>query len=768
MTKNLFDRRVPQLVGVYILASWGFVQFVDWAVEQYALSPALTNLVVTLLLVLLPGVLILAWRHGTPGHDTWTKVDAAVIILNLVVAGGILNLVFSGEELGAATTVALIEDAEGNTVERVIPKAEFRRNVMAFGFDNESGDSELDWISLGLPMMVNFDLIQDMFVYTVTPDHPKVLERLREAGFEGPVGIPLTVKRREAERMSVGHFFDGSVSVDGDTLNVVTRLYDSRTARQVATHTYRGADFFEIVDRISLDLRRDMGIPEWQIETSVDLPIAEIATNSPEAVRAMVAGTDLARQNDIPGAMEAFRRAVEADSTFAIAHLTIGQLGLRAGQQQDAVAAYATANQYSYRLPERVQLLAQTLEQLYVGGDPDGAMRTARYWTEVYPGDPIGHQLLAAIYATRGDADNAIYQYRALLAIDSLDTETMSELAAGFSRLQQYDSALVYYGRMAEIQPGNADTHMGTAGTLIGLQRFDEAREEYERARAAAPREPSVVSQIARLDLRLGRNDDAAVHTAEAVALIRTPAERYTVAGLEESLFYHLGQFAALEDAYRRRLAAAEEQFAALGLAQRMPGSEYLVYAADVGRQAEALRELDRLSGLVQAPWSSFPAYTSVRVHLASRDLDAAIADRARIQALAERLGSAPGRMARLAWIDGRIAALEDGNCERALAKYDEARELLPRIMRYAYWRADCLTQLGRFDEAEEEIDWILARYPGWPTYQVLAARFYADASRTDEAIAQLERAVETWSEADPDFRPAIEARAMLAELRGG
>ena len=86
--RQLLHRRVPHIVGAYLATSWILLEFTDWAVGQYALSPALTNFVVTTLLLLLPAVAVLAWRHGAPGEDPWTKADAAVIGLNLVAAGG--------------------------------------------------------------------------------------------------------------------------------------------------------------------------------------------------------------------------------------------------------------------------------------------------------------------------------------------------------------------------------------------------------------------------------------------------------------------------------------------------------------------------------------------------------------------------------------------------------------------------------------------------------------------------------------------------------
>ena len=36
MLGELVRRRVPQIVGLYLVGSWGFVEFVDWAAERAA------------------------------------------------------------------------------------------------------------------------------------------------------------------------------------------------------------------------------------------------------------------------------------------------------------------------------------------------------------------------------------------------------------------------------------------------------------------------------------------------------------------------------------------------------------------------------------------------------------------------------------------------------------------------------------------------------------------------------------------------------------
>jgi hypothetical protein len=76
MVGELFRRRVPQIVGLYMVGSWGFVEAVDWAVEQYVLSPHITDFVVALLLLLLPSVLLLAentWALRPRGFSSRTR-----------------------------------------------------------------------------------------------------------------------------------------------------------------------------------------------------------------------------------------------------------------------------------------------------------------------------------------------------------------------------------------------------------------------------------------------------------------------------------------------------------------------------------------------------------------------------------------------------------------------------------------------------------------------------------------------------------------------
>jgi tetratricopeptide (TPR) repeat protein len=763
---KLLHRRVPQFSGLYILGAWGFVQFVDWAVDQYALSPELTNFMVTLLLLLLPSVVLIAWRHGAPGKDRWTKVDALSIGLNLAAAAAVLFLMFGGEELGAATTVKVVEDEAGNVVERTVPKAAFRHSLLLFPFDNDSGDPELDWLGAAMALGVGLDLIQDPFLSLRDLSYPEIRDRLSASGFDRPANVPLPLKREVAESRNLGHLLEGSVRVELDTFVVETRLYETRNARRVAARSYRGTDLLELADEVSLDVRRDLEIPDWHIEEAVDLPAADLLTHSREALRALSESEISQYSNDLVTARSQAERAATLDSTCAVAFLASSAFSLQLGDQQAARASLAEASRFAYRLPERMRLSFQFFDHLLFQSDPEAAIRTARYWAEIYPQDPEAKRLLAQAYWNMGQMGQAIDQFHVLLAMDSADVESARFLAFAFRAQQEYDSALTYFRLLAERAPTNYQTRMDVASTLISLGKYEEARRELEAARIAGPSEPDVLAELARLDIREGQYEAAAERVAQMADLVRSPQERYERAGLEEYLYYHSGQSRRLEDAYRRRLAAATAFLPPIEVVDRIPNSELLIYAVEAGREAYALRQIDSLSAGVDSPWDLDLEEAAVRIHLDKGDLGAARESLTGLRSLREARGASPSRTAYIAYVEGRMAELEDGDCRRALERYDDARELVPLSTLYRGERARCLRALEQWREAEEEIDWLLERYPGWPKIRLEAARLYIARGRNEDAISELDAALGFWSQADPEYHPARQARELLDSLR--
>ena len=65
--RELMRRRVPSIVGFYLAAGWGLLEFTDWATGRFGLTESLETVLVATWAVLLPVVVTLAWRWGGSG-----------------------------------------------------------------------------------------------------------------------------------------------------------------------------------------------------------------------------------------------------------------------------------------------------------------------------------------------------------------------------------------------------------------------------------------------------------------------------------------------------------------------------------------------------------------------------------------------------------------------------------------------------------------------------------------------------------------------------
>jgi tetratricopeptide (TPR) repeat protein len=199
----------------------------------------------------------------------------------------------------------------------------------------------------------------------------------------------------------------------------------------------------------------------------------------------------------------------------------------------------------------------------------------------------------------------------------------------------------------------------------------------------------------------------------------------------------------------------------------RIVNSQALVFAVDAGREVWALQQLDSLRSLVQAPWNLSLEQAAVRIHLDKGDVAAARESLAGLHQVAEGVGATAGGNAFITWVEGSIEELADGNCSRALSSYDRAQELTPLGSLYRHSRLRCHVADKRWSDAEPEVDLLLERWAGYGKIRLDIARYHVALGQIAEAISHLEAALGFWSEADAEYVPAQEARALLEKLQG-
>ena len=310
--RQAFDRRVPQLTGVYLAVSWAFLEFVDWAVNQYGLSPTLSSFVVSLLLLMLPTVLWLAWNHGAPGPDGWSKADGLFVGANTLVAAAMLFVV-GGFTFSELTTLDPVGDAARATRASALEslaETEDPRRIAVLYFEPRSPQEEMPYLASGLT--------ETLITELGTVPALTVTSRNGSALFRDEVVAPDSIGRA----LSVGTLVDGTVAQSDDRIRVNVSFINAATGETFGRTLVERprTELFELQDdlatEVALFLRGALG---EEIELIERQRGAEENIEAWELMQRARSLSDQAADLYDSGSEAAWSRLEEADSLLAIA-----------------------------------------------------------------------------------------------------------------------------------------------------------------------------------------------------------------------------------------------------------------------------------------------------------------------------------------------------------------------------------------------------------------------------------------------------------------
>jgi len=197
------------------------------------------------------------------------------------------------------------------------------------------------------------------------------------------------------------------------------------------------------------------------------------------------------------------------------------------------------------------------------------------------------------------------------------------------------------------------------------------------------------------------------------------------------------------------------------------------VKRARAGDSAGALALLDTVRAELEPPLDGLVDFFEALVHRELEDASALAAGIPAVRGLLESLG-----LGALYWWGDMLEAESlrmSGGCEEALVLYRSAADAMQEPMLFYTIRemgtdpltgqAACMRELGRFDEAELLVREVLRRIPAEPTAHLELARLELARGRPIEARQAVDNALLAWADADSEFRPAAEARALREAL---
>ncbi|MGD2215302.1 MAG: BTAD domain-containing putative transcriptional regulator [Gemmatimonadales bacterium] len=684
-----------------------------------------------------------------PWIFTWRS--AQVALLAAVVISAIIVAVWQSVPRGARQTTpasAAVDPAN-------------RIAVLPFEY---SGDEESAYLGSGLAMLLSTAIDGAGELTAVDPFAlVKYVER-EYAELDPQQGEEI------ARRFGAGLFILGSILEAGGSYRASATLYDLRRGRLADAEVAVGDEarvLYELVPKLA----RRLLIERYAGAANRLARVGIATTQSLDALKVYLQGEAYARAGVYDSAYVAYRRAVELDTTFALAYYR-SATNVWGGGGQWNEEALENARRFSAGLSERDSLLIDAVHAWRVRDNWEEAEHLYGRVVSRYPdeldawgrlGDLLyfrGHKRGRPVTELRRVAEKA-------LALDPFDFLGNDQLAAVAAFEGDFETAAATRERMLEIHPQG--TWSLQFRTMLGSLRGDA--DGLDRALEALRAAPNVIIWATGEWLFQQAEDlDAARRVYEILTELDRPSD-WRATGYSYLIWLELA---------RGRWQAAQREIAALRTLRpnRPLWAAWLHPAAPVTTE-----ELIQLRDSI-ARWhpDSFAdtvvrSFYLGRVHnrLGEPELAEAVAVEMEATAASRDLDAGQKTVA------GNVALTLRAQAARARRQPEEALSYLSQIEAREAWfdreamhaferwlRAEVLYSLGRYHEAR---DW----YEGFGIidaydHTLLAparlrlGNIYERLDDPEKAASHYNRFLQRWKDCDPELRPQVEAAKRVLE----
>jgi tetratricopeptide (TPR) repeat protein len=618
-------------------------------------------------------------------------------------------------------------------------------SVAVLYFDNNTGDSSLDWMRTGLADMMVTDLSQSADIEVLGTDH--VYQILQELNRADDRVISAEVVQEIARRAKVDRVVLGSYVKAGDTIRISARLQEAHTGRVVTAERVEGpgaASLFSLVDELTRRIKAQMAElsrvatgnsllskPGAEREEGLDRGVREITTSSIEAFRYYAEGVHLHERFLEAEALPLLEKAIAIDPKFAMAYAKLAVISGNIGHGDKRAEYGRLAVENSDRLTARERYY---IEGLYKSMRPDTFM-------------------------------SAIEAYEQGLALHPEHQASRHNLALLYMQLERFDKAIEHNEELRRRGVSNPTTYGNLADCYAALGDIPRARVVVEEFVQQHPENAAGYSNLAEILIAEGRFPDAqaALDRAESLGLVNNQVRwgRWVIAAMQERWPDAVAASAQL-------LASADpfQQF----VGHMTAGTTHLAQ----GRLTEALAEFDMANRVGAMANRVYSRATVATLLMAVNRPDAALA---LAEAAHETVRGRAGEFDILVVLaTAQAAAGRRADAEKSVAALAERASKMPgvtqqRLVRWARGNVARLT--GDLGTATTELSAAVDRLPRGPVllpdnqlqiWFAMASTHLA-AGRDAEAAAWLERIVTAGHERVYAFLPYVRSHFLLAQI---
>ncbi len=359
-----------------------------------------------------------------------------------------------------------------------------RENLLAIMYFENFADPT-DSLMLGeiTTNLLITDLTESQYVQVVSSQ--RLYDLLKLLGHEGEKKINKSIATQVARKADARWMLSGSILQIEPTIMITSQLIDMEPGRVLASQRIDGEpgdNIFSLVDKLSLRIKTDLSLPPEAL-SEPDPQVANVTTNSLDAYRYYLNGMENRFKFYDSEAEKSFRRALEFDSTLAMAYFWL--VDYTFGEEQERFKNKAI--QYSENAGRKEKLFISVLNS-YCKEDWDEYLRICEEIVKIYPDEKIVYWSMAVINNRMlGRPDKAIVYLNKVIELDPLYRIAYNDLAYAYDDMGDHEKAIQTINRYIEIAPDEANPY-DTRGDLYSYYgNISNAIESYKKALSIKP-----------------------------------------------------------------------------------------------------------------------------------------------------------------------------------------------------------------------------------------------------------------------------------------
>jgi serine/threonine protein kinase/Tfp pilus assembly protein PilF len=360
--------------------------------------------------------------------------------------------------------------------------------IAVISFENQTGDETYDYLAKAIPNLLITNLEQSKYLRVTTWE--RMHDLLKQLGKEDVEIIDKDLGYELCRMDGVDAIVLGSFTKVGNIFATDIKVLDVNNKRILKSTNSKGKGEDSIletqIDELSKEISRGVGLSDRKIKTTQQR-IADVTTTSMDAYNYFLRGREDYEKFYFDDAQKFLEKAVELDSAFATAYLSLARAYDVVWDYKARNVAYEKAKTFAGKATDKERLYIEAAYASVIERNPDKRFHILKQMADKYPKEKRVHYLLASYYKNKNLHNEAIQEFNKALELDPNYGEAINLLAYLYVDMGNFEQAFEYYKRYASVSPGDANPFDSMGDLYFQLGKLDEAMAKYKEALEVKP-----------------------------------------------------------------------------------------------------------------------------------------------------------------------------------------------------------------------------------------------------------------------------------------